>query len=216
MVGEGSERVGRGGLGVVALSVVLLQRQWSGFIACLTSQKWTLSINVSNFKFKEYQLNLASSPWCFCLQRPGCGFVRREGLGSFFGCLRIQGRWGWKGGLREVGWVVWLGGWWCGNVRVWWEGICEFSLDFDRVLVIRCLIFSFKALTVEAALVLISYPNLSVGTGDEAWYTYVLYDQSRHIKFVLLSNSRELSAFLHMGCHYLGFWKTNHSTQFYS
>ncbi len=31
-----------------------------------------------------------------------------------------------------------------------------------------CLFFSFKALTVEAALVLISYPNLSVGTGDEA------------------------------------------------
>ncbi len=27
MVGEGSERVGRGGWGVVALSVVLLQRQ---------------------------------------------------------------------------------------------------------------------------------------------------------------------------------------------
>lgn len=42
-VGEGSERVGRGGLGVVALSVVLLQRQCGSIIACLTSQKWKFS-----------------------------------------------------------------------------------------------------------------------------------------------------------------------------
>ncbi len=61
-----------------------------------------------------------------------------------------------KGGVGGGGW-----GGMVGRVVMW---KCKGLVGGD----LCCLFFSFKALTVEAALVLVSYLNLPVGTGDEA------------------------------------------------